>query len=301
MIVTCPSCATRYDLPDQILGSDGRFVKCAACGSSWQAQGATPARVPELGAARPSLMRVPDRIEDIPRPQPAAVRDEIEDVPEPKPVAADERIEDDPAPKPKRVSGWKSRLKKKAVPPPPRPQLRSIDVKQEAARLARASQSASIAFERTKQERAQALRGWAVLAGCMAVLAAPAVAFPKQVTSLFPGAAQIYEKAGVKVNTRGLEFREISYKRELDEGVLVLAIEGKVANVSDEPVKVPPLRIALMDAKKHDLYSWTLHAEPEIVAPGAKAKFTSRLASPPSDASNMQVRFALPGEETGGI
>ncbi len=135
----------------------------------------------------------------------------------------------------------------------------------------------------------------------MAVLAAPAVAFPKQVTSLFPGAAQIYAKAGVKVNTRGLEFREISYKRELDEGVLVLAIEGKVTNVSDDRVKVPPLRIALMDESKHDLYSWTLRAEPEIVEPGGKAKFVSRLASPPSDASNLQVRFALPSEKDGGI
>ena len=275
MIVTCPSCATRYDLPDHVLGSDGRLVKCATCGSSWQAEGNLPSRTPDLGSARPSHLREPDEIEGQAKP-------ESKQIPKPAPKAPKAAEEVIP-------------------PPPPRPQLKTIDVKQEAARLARASKTASIAFERTKQERAQALRGWAILAGCLSLLAAPAVAFPKQVTSIFPGAAQIYAKAGVEVNTRGLEFREISYKRELDEGVLVLAIEGKVANVSGDTIKVPALRIALMDKSKQELYSWTLHSEPEIIEPGAKAKFTSRLASPPSDASNLQVRFALPGEESSGI
>ncbi|MEM7425208.1 MAG: zinc-ribbon domain-containing protein [Pseudomonadota bacterium] len=273
MIVTCPSCATRYDLPAEVLGAEGRLVQCAACGASWQAREPVPARPPQLGAARPAELRAPESAEAQPAPEPRKIPG--------------------PAPKPKVDSS-----KPAAVPPP---QLKSIDVKQEAARLARVSQSASIAFERTRQQRAQALRGWAVLAGCLTLLAAPAVAFPKQVTSLFPGAAQIYAKAGVQVNTRGLEFRKISYKRELDNGVLVLAIEGNVANVSDARTKVPPLRIAVMDDKKNDLYSWTLRAEPEIVEPGGKATFVSRLASPPSDASTLQVRFALPGEETGGI
>lgn len=283
MIVTCPSCATRYDLPDQVLGSDGRLVKCASCGVSWQAAGASPGKAPDLGAARPAQMREPDEIEGQPKPEPEAIPEpETRKIPKPAPKAVKAPEEDIP-------------------PPPPPPQLKSIDVKQEAARLARASKTASLAFERTKQERAQTLRGWAILAGCLSVLAAPAVAFPKQVTSLFPGAAQIYAKAGVQVNTRGLEFREINYKRELDEGVLVLAIDGKIANVSSDIVKVPALRIALLDDNKQELYSWTLHSEPEIIEPGAKAKFTSRLASPPSDASNLQVRFALPGEENGGI
>ena len=279
MIVTCPTCATRYDLPDHILGSAGRLVKCASCGASWQAESSNPIKAPDLGAARPAFIRKPDQIEGHPEPEAKHI---------PKPAPKPQQPSQEAAPPP--------------VPPsPPKPQLKSIDVKQEAARLARASKTASLAFERTKQERAQTLRGWAILAGCLSVLAAPAVAFPKQVTSLFPGAAQIYAKAGVAVNTRGMEFREISYKRELDEGVLVLAIEGKVANVSDDLMKVPALRIALLDESKQELYSWTLRAEPEIVEPGAKAKFTSRLASPPSDASNLQVRFALPGEETSGI
>ena len=35
MIVSCPSCATRYDLPEQSLGHDGATIRCRACGHRW--------------------------------------------------------------------------------------------------------------------------------------------------------------------------------------------------------------------------------------------------------------------------
>lgn len=35
MIVSCPTCSTRYTLSDQSLGQDGRKVRCARCGHTW--------------------------------------------------------------------------------------------------------------------------------------------------------------------------------------------------------------------------------------------------------------------------
>jgi predicted Zn finger-like uncharacterized protein len=35
MIITCPSCATRYTIPPESLGADGRMVRCTACGHRW--------------------------------------------------------------------------------------------------------------------------------------------------------------------------------------------------------------------------------------------------------------------------
>jgi predicted Zn finger-like uncharacterized protein len=35
MIVSCPSCATRYEMPDQHLGAEGMAVRCRACGYRW--------------------------------------------------------------------------------------------------------------------------------------------------------------------------------------------------------------------------------------------------------------------------
>jgi len=35
MIITCPSCATKFDVPDAALGSTGRKVKCVRCAHVW--------------------------------------------------------------------------------------------------------------------------------------------------------------------------------------------------------------------------------------------------------------------------
>lgn len=50
MIITCPECATRYDVDDDRFQPDGRSVRCAACGESWFVP--APAPVEELISAR---------------------------------------------------------------------------------------------------------------------------------------------------------------------------------------------------------------------------------------------------------
>jgi predicted Zn finger-like uncharacterized protein len=42
MILTCPECATRYSVPDEQIGAQGRSVRCAACGARWTARAEEP-------------------------------------------------------------------------------------------------------------------------------------------------------------------------------------------------------------------------------------------------------------------
>lgn len=53
MIITCPSCSTRYALDPLAVGTDGRRVRCARCGHTWlavappeQIEGAPPPAMP---------------------------------------------------------------------------------------------------------------------------------------------------------------------------------------------------------------------------------------------------------------
>lgn len=55
MIITCPECATRYDVDDERFQPDGRSVRCAACGESWFVP--APAPVEELMTRRAARQR----------------------------------------------------------------------------------------------------------------------------------------------------------------------------------------------------------------------------------------------------
>ncbi|MCA0978689.1 zinc-ribbon domain-containing protein [Qipengyuania flava] len=49
MIIACPACNTRYVVPDNAIGMDGRTVRCAKCKHSWFQEGAE-----EEGAVQPA-------------------------------------------------------------------------------------------------------------------------------------------------------------------------------------------------------------------------------------------------------
>lgn len=42
MIITCPSCATRYKVPEAALGAEGRVVRCKSCAHEWHAAADEP-------------------------------------------------------------------------------------------------------------------------------------------------------------------------------------------------------------------------------------------------------------------
>jgi predicted Zn finger-like uncharacterized protein len=68
MIISCPSCATRYDVDDERFQPDGRSVRCAACGESWFVPAPHP--VEDLMARRKP--RAADEADE----RPAKARDE---------------------------------------------------------------------------------------------------------------------------------------------------------------------------------------------------------------------------------
>jgi hypothetical protein len=71
----------------------------------------------------------------------------------------------------------------------------------------------------------------------------------------------------------------------------VLVIEGIIVSVVSKQVDLPRLRFALRSASGAEVYSWTAPPSQPTLGPFETLPFRSRLASPPAEGHDIQVRF----------
>jgi predicted Zn finger-like uncharacterized protein len=233
MILTCPSCDTRYTVDGAKFPAAGRTVRCAKCSHSWH------------------------QAAEAPEPEPDAV-------PETAPVA--QAAMD--APYPVNPSGTRAFAPTATVPVPRAPL---------APRLAAAA-------------------GWIGLIAVVLVIALSAVHYRQDVAAIWPQSAGVYSTLGLPVNASGIDFRQVDYRRESEDGQVVLAVSGMIVNVGQRELPVPQtVRVTLSDASKHELYHWTFKPNATVLKPGQSVPFVTRLSSPPAAARHLEVRFAKDG------
>jgi predicted Zn finger-like uncharacterized protein len=245
MILTCPSCSTRYQADSARFARPGRNVRCAKCGHVWF-QTAPQAE---------------------PEPEPV-----LELVAKPEPLSAP------------------------GAPPPPGPPSPSVES------LVTPAQE-EMAPARPKKPRRPARRAaladavaWAALILLAATIGWAAVQFRQTIVEFWPGVAPLYEAAGLAVQPEGIALTDIAYQHEVEDGQPVLAVTGKVRNVSDRELPVPVIRVMLSNEAKQEIYHWMFDAGVPSLKPGAESPFVTRLSSPPREARNLNIRFAEAGE-----
>ncbi len=162
----------------------------------------------------------------------------------------------------------------------------------EAQSLAEASRRAAAAFAARRRESARVLRGWAMLVAVVSAVGLTGYLLREDVVRLVPAAAHAYALAGLQVNVRGIEFRNIVHERDYENGLPVLEVSGELVNVTDSERPLAPLRFALFAENDRELYRWTTPALAASLGPGQTLPFQTRLASPPDGARRLQVRFA---------
>lgn len=248
MILTCPQCATRYQIEDAKFPPGGRNVRCAKCGHQWFQ--APPAPEPE------PTVEIPAR----PPPPPAVA-----------PSAAVAPAIREAEPEAPRVTH---------VPSPPVPPR---------------SQAAPMPARHAPGARTAVAAGWIALGTILLLIVWGGVRYRDAIASVWPRTSSLYAAMGMPVNTRGIAFTGVSYRRDTEAGQPVLMVSGTLVNVSGRDVPVPRIEVTLTDDSRRKVDHWVFSPGLQQMKPGQRLAFATRRTNPPSEARHLEMEFAEAG------
>lgn len=270
MHIVCPHCTTSYAVNPASFGAGGRTVRCSRCKETWLAK---PENLAVAETRTPSMAGADDDggWND---PQTADATPSVE-----SPSIASEMPEGT-APQQDNDVAWTSLAQ----------QHDDVPDDGDEPRL---STHASRFRALLKPSFAPHLPTVNLTTVCaaMAAMVLALVIWRADIVRLLPQTAAFYRLAGLDVNLRGLAFKDVKMSTEAVDGKPVLVIEGMIVAESGKPVELPRLRFSVLDAHNTEIYAWNAVLEQPALKPGEKAWFRSRLASPPPEGRNIDVRF----------
>lgn len=269
VVIECPHCGTRYQLPAEAIGARGRQVACAHCGQAWQAKAAVPAEQGDDG----------DRMFDAAAEQALDAAFEAEEAasrPEPEPV---------PAPSARSIAEITAAIAPKHKPSEPAPdpagdRNRAQAFIQRQAAMARQSPLGKV----RRSVRVVAVTALLLLVGL-------GISFRTEIVRQFPDLAGAYAAVGLGVNVVGLEFRDVTTLVTLRGGTRFMKVDARIYSVAARGVPVPPVVVTLLDAANAPLYQWSVAPAARSLEPGEVIDFTAQLNAPPLDATSVRLSF----------
>lgn len=166
------------------------------------------------------------------------------------------------------------------------------DIESVAARRARAD-------ARRRRNRPRIPLPLAIVA--LVTLCGALLGWRKDIVRHAPQLASFYSAIGLPVNLRGLAFADLKIGNEIHDGVPVLVVEGMIVSTISMPVDVPRLRFALRNATGAEVYAWTAQPSQPVLGAFETMPFRSRLASPPAEGHDIQVRFFTRRDAVAGL
>ncbi|HTB02035.1 MAG TPA: MJ0042-type zinc finger domain-containing protein [Bradyrhizobium sp.] len=264
MHIVCPHCSTSYAINPATLGEAGRTVRCSRCKEVWLAR---PEDAVEIVAAAPVMAAAS---------QQSAATD----------VAA----------------GWTTLARQDEGAGQDTPVVDSPSISSDWPDEGEIEWSSRAEDDAEDERRPSRLRGIfrlpripfvtaPIACAAMGALVLALVIWRVDVVRLLPQTASFYGLVGLDVNLRGLMFKDVKISTETVEGKPVLVIEGVITGETRKPVELPRLRFSVRDAKGTEIYAWNAVLEQSVLKPGERAFFKSKLASPPPEGRNIDIRF----------
>jgi predicted Zn finger-like uncharacterized protein len=277
MHIVCPHCTTSYALDPATLGVAGRNVRCSRCKEVWLAR---PEDAIEMAPARAmaSASQTSGEADAAAEWEAMAAEDSSRETPvvDSPSISADWPDGDGLAPD--ADSDWAS-------------------MAQDDAGDGGAGRRHGSWFGKFLKPPAllrasgKPFVGLPTACAAMGALVLALVIWRVDVVRLLPQTATFYKMVGLEVNLRGLMFRDVKITTETVEGKPVLVIEGVITGEARKPVELPRLRFSVRDAQGAEIYAWNAVLEQTVLKPGEYTRLKSRLASPPAEGRNIDIRF----------
>ena len=279
VIIACPNCGTRYQVPYGTVGASGRDVQCAQCGKSWHATAEAPAAPPPALTPEDKLFSAADE---------AALDRAIEAV-----AASAEP----PVPAPARDPEHQRTLDeiRAAIAPKPQPQpVNALDPAMlNKAKRAFAKRQKGIA-DRLPIARLRRTARMSVLVALISMLVL-GYSLREDIVTWFPQLAAPYAAIGLPVNVVGLQFEGPKTLTLLRDGKTVMQISAKIRSIATRTVQVPPVLVTLLDAKGGTIYQWSVAPQAPSMDPGDLVNFQTEMNAPPDSAVSVRLSFTSPG------
>jgi predicted Zn finger-like uncharacterized protein len=265
MILTCPSCDKRFQVPDGAVGPAGRKVRCSSCRHVWfQAPETAPAETPVPAEA--PVVPAPTEPEPMaPRPQ----------APEPLPAPSDDDDAD---------AGQDDSV---AMPwPTPDDMARHRAPEFDITRVVGPSKAGA-------DDRPGRGGLWLLFAVVLLVVALGAALYywRDQVMRAVPQSIPAYAAAGLIAppNSSGLRLDDVAFEVVEDDGNKSLIVTGRVLNEAGEVKQLPMLRGELLDANGQVVTFWVFPASDGVLGPGEQTSFRDVYPNPPVSGSETDL------------
>jgi predicted Zn finger-like uncharacterized protein len=287
MHIVCPHCTTSYAINPGTLGAAGRTVRCSRCKEVWLAQ---PEDAIEVAAAVPAMA------ESSPPPANDAAA-------EWEALAREEEGQNTPVVDSPSISAdWPAGGESSSQGDTDWPTVARQDAEGHGEAVSKRPSLFSRLFVFPPLPRIPGMPpiGLSTACAAMGALILALMIWRAEIVRLLPQTATFYKTVGLEVNLRGLSFKDIKITNETVDGKPVLVIEGMIVGETKKPVELPRLRFSVRDEQGAEIYAWNAVLEQPVLKPGERAYFKSRLASPPPEGRNIDVRFFNKRDLAGG-